>query len=206
MATTRKKKGATRGRRKSGNAASPLVWALGLLSIGLLVALLVLINIKTPEAPARTPAPAEPAAVETSVPIQPAHEPDPIPVPDEPDFSFYNQLKDQSVIVPPEETATNGHSSAGPLLLPTKPEVAHGNTKQAYILQVGSFRKPQQADQMKARLALLGIKARIEKVHVSDGIWHRVRLGPFASMEEANQLRSKLLAQKIKSMMMKVGQ
>ncbi len=203
---TRKRQGATRGKRKSGTTASPLVWALGLLSISLLVALLVLINIKAPEAPMHTPEPATPAAIETRQPVETGRASNPLPIPPEPDFSFYNDLKKQTVIVPTDET-TDAHESTGPLLLPSKPATRNSaGSKQAYILQVASFRKPQQADQMKARLALLGIKARIEKVRVSDGVWHRVRLGPFTSLDEANQLRSKLLAQKIKSMMMKVGQ
>ena len=194
------KRGATRGRRTRRQQSSPLVWAIGGLLVGLLVALLVWINVKTP---APQPASATPdIVVEQS---KPAAEPAPliIPKPEKSPYGFYQELKEQRVIVPPDETATKD-AGAGPLLLPSKPAATGGG--QAYILQVGSFRQFRQADQMKARLALMGIKARIEKVRVSDGVWHRVRLGPFDSMEKANQLRSRLLAQKIKSMLVKVGQ
>lgn len=198
---TRKRKGATRGRRKSGNTASPLVWALGVLAVGLLVTLLALISIKAPELP--EPSPSDTVKLKQQTQRTSKPEPASIPKPKNAGFSFYDELKKQSVIVPSDETS-NTQKSAGPLLLPSKP--AHSADHQTYILQVGSFKEVQQADQMKARLALLGMKARIEKVVVSDGTWHRVRLGPFATMAEANQLRSRLLAQKIKSMLVKVGQ
>ena len=183
-----------------------MIWASGGLLVGLLVALLIWLNFKN-----SAPQPANTTSqviVEERRPPATVAQPTPrtpliIPKPEKSPYGFYQELKEQRVIVPPDETASK-NVDAGPLLLPSKPVTTHGG--QAYILQVGSFRKFQQADQMKARLALMGLKARIEKVRVSDGVWHRVRLGPFDSMEKANQVRSRLLAQKIKSMLVKVGQ
>ncbi|HFD86704.1 MAG TPA: hypothetical protein ENJ35_03400, partial [Gammaproteobacteria bacterium] len=183
----RGKRGASRGRKKSSRQqSSPIVWAIGGLSLGLLVALLVWINVNTPETTDSTvAAPISTAPVVREKKRKPP-EPLDIPEPEKSRFDFYQDLKNQRVIVP----HTDNHSKtieAGPLLLPSKP--ASPARGQRYILQAGSFRKHQQAEQMKARLALLGIPAKIEKVRVSDGIWHRVRLGPYANIDEANRTR-----------------
>ena len=199
------RRGASRGRRKSRKQSSPLLWAAGGLLVGLVVALLVWIKTGTPPA-VTADSPPPPTTTQTKrEPIgkRMLEEPIVIPKPEKPPYDFYHDLRRQTVQVPAEE-AKPDNTSAGPLLLPTRP--AANGAKPAYILQVGSFRKYQQADQMKAKLALLGFNARIEKVRVSDGLWHRVRLGPFDSMEQANQMRSRLLAQKIKSMLLKIGQ
>ncbi len=49
-----------------------------------------------------------------------------------------------------------------------------------YYLQVGAFRNNADADNLKARLALLGVIASVRSADLSDkGIWYRVRVGPF---------------------------
>ncbi len=195
------RRGASRGRRRR-KQSSPLVWAIGGLLAGLLIAWLVWINMLAPRPTA--PAKQQPPPKTESMPIgkRMLEEPIVIPKPEKPPYDFYHDLSRQTVTVPADEARPR--DDTGPLLLPSKPPASGG--KQAYILQVGSFRKLQQADRMKAKLALLGFKARIEKVRVSDGVWHRVRLGPFDSMEQANQMRSRLAAQKIKGMLLKIGQ
>jgi len=74
-----------------------------------------------------------------------------------------------------------------------KPDGAAG--KEGFLLQVGAFQAAVEADNMKARLALLGLEASIQTASVPDkGVWHRVRIGPFADIDELNRARS-LLAQ-----------
>jgi cell division protein FtsN len=203
----KRKSGASRGRKKSRKQSPPLVWAIGGLALGLLVALLVWINANSSNAPyppeVATSQPAAPRVPEIKTVVRPAPKPIEIPQPEKSRFEFYQALKDQKVIIP-RSNSYNTQSSTGPLLLPSKPADPANSGKQAYILQAGSFKKHQQADEMKARLALLGIAAKIEKVRVSDGIWHRVRLGPFKSIDEANRIRTQLHAQKIKSLLVKV--
>ena len=63
----------------------------------------------------------------------------------------------------------------------------------AMYLQVGAFQKKDDADNLRAKLAMLGHEAGVLAVEVPDkGILHRVRLGPFASQEEMNQKRTQL--------------
>jgi cell division protein FtsN len=64
-----------------------------------------------------------------------------------------------------------------------------------YYLQAGAFQNPNDADNLKAQLALLGVEAVIQTGEVADkGVFHRVRVGPFDAMDEVNRTRS-LLAQ-----------
>jgi len=52
------------------------------------------------------------------------------------------------------------------------------------VLQTGSFANFEDADQLKARLALSGLIAHIQKVEVRGKIYHRVRLGPYQQIEQ----------------------
>ena len=62
-----------------------------------------------------------------------------------------------------------------------------------YVLQVGSFRDFSSADQVKAELALLGIFADIQRVLLNEqDVRHRVRLGPFKSIDEMRDIRRRL--------------
>ncbi|RMG30722.1 MAG: hypothetical protein D6721_03085, partial [Gammaproteobacteria bacterium] len=92
-------------------------------------------------------------------------------------YAFYHLLPRMEVVVPEEEL---GAARRG-----TAPARA-GNEAARYELQVGAFRTHRQADALKARLALLGFEARIQRIRTAQGTWHRVRLGPFASLREVD--------------------
>ena len=65
--------------------------------------------------------------------------------------------------------------------------------RETFFLQAGAFQSAPDADNLKARLALLGIEAAIQTATVPDkGVWHRVRIGPYASIEELNRARETL--------------
>ncbi len=65
------------------------------------------------------------------------------------------------------------------------------------MLQVGSFQSPADADSLKARLALLGLEARIQTAELNNGTWHRVQLGPFASNTKLSRAKNLLIENKI---------
>jgi cell division protein FtsN len=80
-----------------------------------------------------------------------------------------------------------------------------GAAKDHYFLQVGSFQAAAEADNMKARLALLGLEAVIQTADIPDkGIWHRVRIGPFDNIEEMSRSRTLLAQNDISSSLVKV--
>lgn len=76
-------------------------------------------------------------------------------------------------------------------------EAAPGTARNLY-LQVGAFRRAAEADDLKAKLALAGIEARIQQVKLPPGdkLVHRVRLGPF-NAEEAVLARNRLKQNKV---------
>lgn len=62
-----------------------------------------------------------------------------------------------------------------------------------YYLQAGSFQVSEEADNLKAKLALLGIEARVETATIPEkGVWYRVRVGPFDSVSDFTKMRETL--------------
>lgn len=61
-----------------------------------------------------------------------------------------------------------------------------------YYLQVGAFRDQSDAESARAKLALLGVEARITDRPSDTGVLYRVRIGPFSQVEGMNKIRSKL--------------
>jgi cell division protein FtsN len=63
-----------------------------------------------------------------------------------------------------------------------------------YLLQVGAFKAPDDADAMLAQLALVGQQARVFPIEQGGQTLYRVRLGPYGQLEEVSRVR-KLLAE-----------
>jgi cell division septation protein DedD len=113
-------------------------------------------------------------------------------------FDFYKMLP---------ELADKKPAEVAKPVEPKKPEasppVKVEAPKGAY-LQIGAFQNEQDADNLKAKLALLGVEARIQTSDVpGKGIWHRVRLGPFNSSNELDNARSQLKANGVDSAVVK---
>lgn len=70
---------------------------------------------------------------------------------------------------------------------------AAGDDKYVYYLQAGAFREMSDAENTRAKLALLGFEAAISDRSSDSGVLHRVRLGPFNQVEAVNKARAKLL-------------
>lgn len=78
--------------------------------------------------------------------------------------------------------------------------------KEGYFLQLGSFQGAAEADNMKARLALLGLEAVIQTADIPEkGVWHRVRIGPFANIDDMSRPRALLAQNNIPFSLVKVG-
>jgi cell division protein FtsN len=66
--------------------------------------------------------------------------------------------------------------------------------KETYLLQAGSFQNPADADNLKAKLALIGLEAAVEPANIPEkGIWYRVRIGPYTRLEEINRVRQQMV-------------
>lgn len=75
--------------------------------------------------------------------------------------------------------------------------------KETIFLQAGSFQNAGDADNQKAKLALIGMEASIQQVMVQDKTWYRVRLGPYGKIDEVNKVRSELAKQGIEAAVVK---
>src|SRR5690606_13989481 len=62
----------------------------------------------------------------------------------------------------------------------------------AYILQAGAFGSASDAEAVKARIALLGLSARVEAAEIQGRTVYRVRMGPYATASELAGAKAKL--------------
>ena len=109
-----------------------------------------------------------------------------------PRFDFYKILPGT------EEPATDQQLSDAQ----KKSTTAAGET---FYLQAGAFQGAPDADNLKARLALLGVEATIQTTTLPDkGVWHRVRVGPYTSVEELNRTRDTLKQNGVETALIKV--
>ncbi|MDP4028630.1 MAG: SPOR domain-containing protein [Gallionella sp.] len=111
-----------------------------------------------------------------------------------PRFEFYKVLTDKqdaTVTVPPKPTEKSSDKPQ-----PAKPKTVESKTvaaNESYFLQAGSFSNADDADKLKARLAMLGFESSTQTATIPDkGVWHRVRTGPYKNTEEMNRARNLL--------------
>jgi len=77
--------------------------------------------------------------------------------------------------------------------------------KDVYFIQAGSFQNPADADNQKARLAILGFESSVEPANLPDkGTWYRVRMGPYNKLDEINRIRQALAQNNIDASLVKI--
>lgn len=77
--------------------------------------------------------------------------------------------------------------------------------KESYFLQVGSFKKQTDADNLKAKLALQGFEAIVQTANIpNQGTWHRVRVGPLHDLSTINKVRDDLTANDFSANLIKI--
>ena len=142
------------------------------------------------------PAGANVAAQPMALPGKPG---DPIPQNgDKPRFDFYKILPGNAEAIPDPKPADQKQADAA------KGKNEKENTlKDPIYLQTGSFQSAADADNQKARLALMGAEASVQQVMLQDKVWYRVRLGPFNKMDEVSSMRSDLAKQGIEANVVK---
>jgi cell division protein FtsN len=71
-----------------------------------------------------------------------------------------------------------------------------------YFLQLGAFRSQEQAKALRARLEEFAkLKPRLEQINLEYASWYRVKLGPYQTIPDANQVRLFLRDRNIDSIM-----
>jgi cell division protein FtsN len=73
-----------------------------------------------------------------------------------------------------------------------------------YFVQVGAYAKPEDAEQQRARVALLGMSAKISEREQSGRTVYRVRVGPFERKEQADAAQEKLAGSGVEAALVRV--
>ncbi|GAB2879544.1 MULTISPECIES: SPOR domain-containing protein [Microvirgula] len=98
-----------------------------------------------------------------------------------PDYDFYQLLADKDGKLPAEKPAAR------------KPAEKSDKAGKPVFFQLGAFSSENEADNLKARLALSGIEASISSTTIPDkGLLHRVRVGPYSRPEDINRVKALL--------------
>jgi cell division protein FtsN len=103
-------------------------------------------------------------------------------------------------VLPSNDKGAPADSKAAPADAKKGTDVATADTsapaaggKEQYYLQVGAFGSAGDADNQKAKLALMGFEARVEATEVEGkGTLHRVRIGPYGRLDDINRVRATL--------------
>lgn len=168
------------------------------LVLGIVIAAGVVWYLNRSTAPFGKTAPAEKIA--KPVPVAPGAAPAPQDLPGKPGdkqrFEFYK-------ILPGSQ-----ESAPAPNALPPEAKENAATTAPAaesFYLQAGAFQKSAEAENMKAKLALIGIEANISQVDVADkGKMFRVRSGPYAKADEMNRVRNQMSQSGVQATVVKI--
>lgn len=196
--SARRAKSAGRPGSAAARGAGTLVGILIGLVLGILLALGVAWYINKAQLPFQNkvvkPLPETAAARPGAEPE--TEKPPPTPLPgkpgdkpiERPRFDFYKILP-------------GGEEAAPPPPAPSQAAIA---PEELLYLQAGSFQKGEDADNLKAKLALLGIEASVVQASLPDrGTFHRVRIGPYVKPEEMARTRALLAENGIQAKVVK---
>lgn len=188
-----------RGARKKRSSGIPAwFWLIGGILIGLGMAVTLMLKGYLPEIKQHTPAvDSNPSGVSEAALLDDGPRQ---AEPEKPRYDFFTVLPEMEVVVPEQEL----RRIAKPTAEATNNSVFSGN-QDSYVLQVGSFQNGSDAEQMKARLALMGSAATVQTVTVNGQTWHRVRIGPFKGARKADEMRRLMADNRIDTLVMKVN-
>ena len=132
-------------------------------------------------------------------------------------FSFYEILPGKEEVIDPrkaqEAAKPADGKSAGDAKTgdkDAKTGAADGKSaadapKEQYFLQAGAFGAAGDADNQKAKLALMGFEARVETVEIEGkGAMHRVRLGPYGRLDDINRVRATLASNGVDAALIRI--
>ena len=92
-----------------------------------------------------------------------------------------------AAVAPKADAATDPKAAPPPAEKGPAPTVVDDGSR--FLLQAGAFRSPDEADAMRARLALLGFDSKIFPREQDGTTLYRVRLGPYGNLDDVNRIR-----------------
>ena len=84
------------------------------------------------------------------------------------------------------------------------PAASSGSDPFNYFIQAGAFRTPEDAEQQRARLLLLGMQAKVTEREQAGRTVYRVRVGPFDNKDDADKIKDRLDNNSIETALVRV--
>jgi cell division septation protein DedD len=175
------------GKRSKGGGNKLLIGIFAGLVIGVLIAFGIVLYLNKATLPfeAKTGRPENHNGLNTgqealSLPGKPGDKPT-----EKPRFEFYKILPGSQEPAPSDNVPPRPAAEG-------EPETTLAPPSDQFYLQAGAFSKAAEADNLKAKLALMGLSANIAERKTDNGTLYRVRLGPFGNLETMNRVRSRL--------------
>ena len=208
------KRGKTQARRNGRQGRPGWVWGLAGLVLGGLIFGYVFMGeqwrAKLGNLPRPNPDAVAPASSASSDDSIAGDGPAIVPVKPKPKYDFYTLLPEKEVVIPDAELAEEaraearksapkppaGNVSATPAaaIAVDAPVVAAATGSDRYLLQAGAFRGSDEADALKAQIALTGEIAHIESAQINGTTVYRVRMGPYATASALAAAKQALLS------------
>ena len=141
------------------------------------------------------------------------------PAPPKKSFDFYSVLPEMEVVIPDAEltakaraeqqrqqqqaaqTQAGAANSATATAAATPTPAADASGR--YVLMAGSYAEARAADEAKAKLALLGIVAKVQSITINGKTWNRVIVGPYSNASETEAAKATLAENGVKAIPMK---
>jgi len=204
------KRGKNQARRNGSQGKPGWVWGLAGLVLGGLIFGYVFMgdqwrsklgNLPLPNPNATAPAGNSDAGIADAPPVV-------VPDKPKPKYDFYTLLPEKEVVIPDAELAEEaraearksapkppaGNGSVTPATTAAVPAVVDAANNDRYLLQAGAFRGSDEADALKAQIALTGEIAHIESAQINGTTVYRVRMGPYATASALAAAKQALLS------------
>ncbi len=139
-------------------------------------------GVLQPKAPASAPGSAEEGAPAAVTPV-----PAPAPVP-----SVVPPARKGDEVKPAVQADPLGDLAKSKAATKTEPAKADAAEPFQYFVQVGAYRSQAEADGQKAKMAMMGLEAKVSEREQAGRTIYRVRLGPFDDKGGAERVRAKL--------------
>ena len=205
------KRSKNQARRNGGSGGIPgWMWLLVGLLIGALAFGYLFLKDKWAAGNSGLPTPNPEAQAPTNSGNDPVV-PEPVEKP-KPKYEFYTLLPEKEVLIPDAELAEQARAEAAkppvdratPTVGPTTmtattatttapPPVASADGAR-YLLQAGAFRGNDEAEALKARIAMTGEIARVESAQINGNTVYRVRMGPYPNASSLAAAKQTLLS------------
>jgi len=117
--------------------------------------------------------------------------------------------RDPAAVLSGQPAAPVATAKPTPAAAPTAASPAPKSTKPGadpftYFVQVGAYAKPEDAEQQRARIGLMGMSAKVSEREQSGRTMYRVRLGPYERKEDADAAQERLSGSGVEAALVRV--